>query len=153
MCTSVQSTAGKPAFCSLSTIEKSVPAISTASARSRVMSVRARSRKCIDLLRCAALINDVHICLMNLVDFFCSGHDDINTESAEHPAFDGEPGAEQRDRLRPPARISASTSDTMSMSGNGDIADNSAAQICGVMATIAVIWAPPAARVETKPVR
>src|SRR5215471_18134156 len=56
-------------------------------------------------------------------------------------------------RLRPRVRIAAAVSDTMSMSGNGEIAVNSAAQICGVTATMAVTSAPPAARLEMKPAR
>jgi toxin ParE1/3/4 len=44
MCAPAQSSVGKPAFCSFITIERSVPASSTASAPSRRISVRARSR-------------------------------------------------------------------------------------------------------------
>ena len=56
-------------------------------------------------------------------------------------------------RFRPRALISRATSDTMSISGMRNSGRSCAVQMCGVIATIAAISAPPAAVASMKPLR
>jgi hypothetical protein len=53
----------------------------------------------LDLRRRAAVMNDIHIGLVDLLNLFDFRHNDVYTETAEHAALHGETRAQQGDTL------------------------------------------------------